>query len=552
MNHKLWSSLFLLALAAHPPELLHAQRTGNRDTPRRSDRRSSDGPERTRVPFRSIDGSGNNLRNPDWGSVGASLFRVARSAYADGTDAPSGPGRPNPRAISNALCAQTVSVPNALGASDMVWQWGQFLDHDLDLSPVASPEEPFDIAVPSGDPYFDPAATGVQVIPLDRTVYVYDASGVRQQTNAISAFLDASNVYGSDDERAQALRALDGSGCLAVSPGGLLPYNVHGLENDPTAHDPSFFLAGDVRANEQVGLLAMHTLWVREHNSWATVFGLLMPGSDGDLRYEMARRIVGAEMQAITYREFLPVLLGPDALAPYRGYRANVKPDIANAFSAASYRFGHSMLSPSFQLLDASGHAVLDGSLALRDAFFQPSLVERLGIDPILRGLATQRAQEGDTLLIDEVRNFLFGPPGSGGFDLASLNLQRGRDHGLPSYNRVRRDYGLAPRDFDEITSDPELAQSLRDTYGSTRRIDPWLGGLAEDPLPGALVGELIQAVLKDQFERLRDGDRYWYQNVLPPELQAFVERQSLATVIRRNTGIGSELQDDVFHVPGS
>ena len=87
--------------------------------------------------------------------------------------------------------------------------------------------------------------------------------------------------------------------------------------------------------------------------------------------------------------------------------------------------------------------SVGDGSIALRDAFFNPGLITDENVGLLLQGLADEPCREVDTLIIDDVRNFLFGPPGTGGVDLASLNIQRGRDHGLPEYNEARRAYGL-------------------------------------------------------------------------------------------------------------
>ncbi len=251
---------------------------------------------------------------------------------------------------------------------------------------------------------------------------------------------------------------------------------------------------------------------------------------------------------------FLPALLGPGAPAPYRGYRPEVDARIANEFSTAAYRFGHSALSPTLLRLDAAGAEVAEGHLALRDAFFAPQrLTDEGGIEPVLRGLASQVCQDVDPLVIDDVRNFLFGPPGAGGFDLASLNIQRGRDHGLPSYNAVRRALGLRPaRNFGDVSSRPEIRRRLREAYGAVEDIDLWVGGLAEDPLPGAMVGEVVGLILKDQFEALRDGDRFWYQRVLSRQEQRQVESTRLADIIRRNTSIGAEIPDDVFHVRGA
>jgi hypothetical protein len=152
-----------------------------------------------------------------------------------------------------------------------------------------------------------------------------------------------------------------------------------------------------------------------------------------------------------------------------------------------------------------------------------------------------------DNQLVDSLRNFLFGQPGEGGFDLASLNIQRGRDHGLADYNRVRRAYGLPRvRSFAQISSDPEIQQKLRDLYGDVDNIDLWVGGLAEDHLPGSSFGPLITRVMADQFERVRDGDRFWYQRVFSGAQLAQLENTRLSDIIKRNTSI-TNLQDNVF-----
>src|SRR5262249_48594323 len=87
--------------------------------------------------YRSIDGTGNNLLNPDWGAAGIDLLRRAPAAYGDGISSLGGTNRPSPRYISDVIDAQgSVSILNARGMSDWVWQWGQFVDHDLDLTPT--------------------------------------------------------------------------------------------------------------------------------------------------------------------------------------------------------------------------------------------------------------------------------------------------------------------------------------------------------------------------------------------------------------------------------
>jgi peroxidase len=514
----------------------------------------------TAVSLRSIDGTGNNIANPNWGATNTQLLRLASPDYGDGISTPGGVTRPSARAISNAVVAQSSSILNPLNASDWLWQWGQFIDHDLDLTDPNEPLEPFSILVPTGDPFFDPFFTGTQTIGLNRSLHDpttgTDPSNPRQQVNQLSAYIDASMVYGSDAVRASALRSNDGTGKLKTSAGNLLPFNTAGLPNGGGTGS-NLFLAGDVRVNEQIGLITVHTLFVREHNRLADEIaadpnlaqkaanaGL----SEEDYIYETARKIVGAQVQAITYNEFLPLLIGDGALSNYSGYDSTVNAGITNEFSTAAFRVGHTLLSPNLQRINNDGTS--PGSVALRDSFFnlQPVLDE--GIDSLLLGLASQKAQNVDPFVIDDVRNFLFGPPGAGGFDLASLNIQRGRDHGLASYNQTRIALGLgAATGFADITSNVSIQNALASVYSSVDEIDLWVGGLAEDRANNGLLGQLFQSIIGDQFTRLRDGDRFFYQNDL--ELLALapdIGNTRLSDIIRRNSTI-STIQDNAFVV---
>jgi peroxidase len=499
--------------------------------------------------FRSIDGSGNNLDKPDMGAVGTQLQRWTLTAYSDGASGMAGSTRQGPREISNIVVAQTGSILNPENASDYLWQWGQFLDHDLDLTDGTNPPEAANILIPGDDQYFLP---GIET-PFNRSLYdpATGTTSPRQQLNEITAWIDASNVYGSDEVRAQALRTLDGTGKLRSSDGNLLPFNVDSLPN-AGGPDPTLFLAGDVRANEQVGLTAMHTLFMREHNRLADELAAEHPDWDGEQIYQKARQLVGAQMQVITYNEFIPALLGKNSLKSYEGYSANVDSSIANIFATAAYRFGHSMLSPTLLRLDADGQPIPEGHLQLRNAFFAPyRITTEGGIDPLLRGLAHQTSQRVDPYIVDDVRNFLFGDPIAGGFDLASLNIQRGRDHGLPDYNTLREKLALGRKQsFSEVTSDPDLQAKLAEAYDSVDDMDAWVGGLAEDPYRHAHVGELVYTVLKLQFEALRDGDRFWYKRTLNKDELKTIRRTRLSDIIRRNTDIGDELPDNVFQVP--
>ena len=502
---------------------------------------------------RSIDGWGNNPGQQTLGMAGTNLLRRAGVSYGYAATAAPPPDLPGARLVSNIASAQSESIPNATQATDIMWQWGQFLDHDISLTPEGTPRERLPIPVPRGDPAFDRFRNGGRTIPFNRSAFDPNTGtgldNPREQVNRITTFIDASNVYGSEWGRTHALRTNDGTGRLKTSGDQrFLPYNHQGLENDGGSRRRDLFVAGDIRANEQVGLTALHTLFVREHNRLSDIIGSENPRLNGHEIFELARKMVGAQMQVITYNEFLPLLLGVDAIRPYRGYDPEIDPTVSNEFSTAAYRFGHTMLSPTLMQIDASG---AEHPLSLREAFFNPSLLTDQGISALLRGLARQHAQEIDLLLVDEVRNLLFGEPGGPGRDLAALNIQRGRDHGIPSYNIVRSAYGLSPATtFADVSSSPDVQEALGRAYGDVHLVDLWTGGLAEDHVPGAMVGETFRTIIAEQFSRLRDGDRYWHENdpyfLANPAVLAELRATTLADVIRRNTPI-EEISDSVF-----
>lgn len=528
--------------------------------------------------FRSIDGAGNNVADPTWGSANVALLRTAPVAYADGIAAPvvGDPARPSPRVISNEVVDQTTDerVINDRLMSAMIYGWGQFLDHDLDLTTGADPAEPFNIPVPADDPVF----TGD--IPFNRSKSVpgtgTGTDNPRQQPNEITAFIDASQVYGSSDAVASALRTHTG-GLLKTSPGAdgvigtqddLLPYQnstyftpdelaVMHMGNDTHAvPDSELFAAGDIRANENIELTSMQTLFVREHNRLAGLIAAADPSLSDEEVYQQARAIVGAEVQAITYNQWIPALLGPNALPDYTGYKPRVNPGIANEFSTALFRLGHSMLGDDVEFIGNNGEELAE-PIPLHDAFTNPAKVAATDIGPILKYLTADPSSEVDNSLVDEVRNLLFEVPGGQiGFDLSALNIQRGRDHGLADYNSVRKAYGLSRvSTLAGVNPDVRIQQRLHALYGNVDNIDLWIGGLAEKHVPGTSTGPLLRRVLVDQFTRVRDGDRFWYQNqdiqvpdgALPSGATA-LGSVTLADVIAANTpNARDHLQDNVF-----
>lgn len=545
----------------------------------------SGGPAWAGIEFRTFDGSFNNL-TPGAEQQGAAQTRQIRFGYTSefpftalgldgfGDAIIAAPQRPNPRTISNFLHSQTESVLDSRLLSDWAFQWGQFVTHDMDLTrngaeydvlygggigdfriPIDDPNDPFyPTSIPFHRSQYDPN-TGTTALLPDFRPGTFRPNN-REVINSVSSYLDASMVYGSDEARASALRTHSG-GKLKISADGLLPLNVDGLPNDDPLHLGSrLYLAGDERANETIGLTAVHILFVREHNRLATRIGHLYPKLTDEQIYQVARRIVGAEIQSITYEEYLPAILGDNqSPRPENAvYDAGLNASITNSFAHAIFRFGHSQVNESMLSIDQRGRI---SSLSIDDAFFNPDYLKDhpTYVQNFLRGLAHQRGQETDLLLVDGIRNNLFGPPGAGGLDLAAIDIQRGRDHGLPNYNLMRRRYGLSSlTSFSQITSNPEIQVKLQQLYGSIDNIDLFVGALAEDHLPGASVGPLVHAIVSNQFTRLRDGDRFFYSQ--DAFLQSkFVRRffdiddVTLSNVIRWNFP-SVQLQENVFFVP--
>jgi len=516
---------------------------------------------------RTYDGSENNLDNPQWGSTGEQLGRIAPPNYADGVSEMVGPPQwPNPRVVSNAVAHQDsmsgVFIPDPRGLTDYIWAWGQFLDHDISKTPAES--TPAFIPIPAGDPWFDPDGDGDAILPFRRSNFDpstgTDLDNPRQQITGITAWLDASNVYASSVERGEWLRTFAGDGKLKTTDhptGPLLPFNDGTQDNDGgSGNDTTFFVAGDTRANETLTLISLHTLFVREHNRLAEELAQQHPDWTGDQIYHQSRKIVGGLIQSITFNEYLPALLGAGSIPSYPGYDDALPPAIISSFSTAAFRMGHTQVSPIILRLDETGETIPQGNAELQHSFFEPQRIpEQGGIDPILRGLSASLAQQVDAKIIDDLRNFLFAQPGEvpPPLDLATLNLQRGRDHGLPDYNTLRQAYGLPPaQDFSDITSDAQAVAALEEVYGEVNGAHPWIAMLAEDHVPGASVGETIFTIVQEQFLRLREADRFWYQ--FDPELddwESWLNQQRLRDVILRNTPIQPEdLQPNVFFLP--
>ena len=488
-------------------------------------------PSSAAIEYRSIDGFGNNPNDPKYNATNSDFGRIGAPNFADGISIPV--NGPNPRLVSNVVLGQgSADVVNLEGLSGMMYAWGQFISHDLALG---NPDgfTHIDIPVPNGDPDFDDGT----VIPMTRVIMNPLTGGGTAHPavalNAVTGWLDGSMVYGSDAMTAAKLRQPDGY--MRASANGNLP-----VANKK-------YVAGDVRAQEVPPLTALHTLFMREHNYQMDRLREEHPDWSGDHLYQQARAIVIAEIQNITYSEFLPHLLGPGVMPPYRGYDPTVDPRITVEFTGAAFRFGHSIVTDRTAKLAENG-TVLGTPKKISDTFFEaPDLYSaHSGTDGILRHLAADPARALDARIVNSLRNRLNDPPATK--DLAATNIQRQRDLGIGTLNQTRVALGLEPyTEFSQITGDGQTLEALQRAFVSVDHIDLWTGGLSENHVPGAMVGETFQAIIVRQFTALRDGDRLWFENQgFDPATLDAVRNTTLADIIVRNTST-RHIQHDVF-----
>lgn len=481
--------------------------------------------------FRSMDGSGSNMETPEYGKANTPFLRLAGYHYADGISEPVVRSSYTPREISNLIVKQNVSEPNNFGLNFIHVVYGQLCDHLLTLTQEG--DEELNMITPPDDEY--PNLT----IPFKRSKAVINRSP-REQINTMSSFIDAANVYGNDSNRTYYLRRLDGSGKLKTSLADngeeILPYNLDNLPNAMSTSS-SFFIAGDLRANEHAYLTALHVLFVREHNRLCDRFSYL---GDEEKIFQHARRYITGLFQHITFNEFLPALLG-EKMPEYSGYKPLINPNIANEFATVLYRIGHTMV-PS--VLKNYGKADVN----LRDIFFNPAFVKSNGIDSLLKGACETLQEEINEHVVEDLRSFLFHSPDTTLLDLSVLNQVRNSEHGISSYNQLRQAYGLPSKTINQITDNQELRDKLTLIYGTADNIDPWIGALCESKYQNKPLGELLYTGIKEQFLRIRDGDRFWFENdIQMKHYISEIKNTLLSDVINRNCSL--QVQKDVFHV---
>ncbi|XP_026154200.1 eosinophil peroxidase [Mastacembelus armatus] len=547
----------------------------------------------------------NNLNNPRLGAANTPFTRWLPPEYDDGISQPKGWDRnrtfnrfllPLVRQVSNNILSTTdAGVVSDRNFTLMVTFFGQWNDHDLSFTPFSPSIRSFSngvncdescehtepctpIPIPPGDPRLpsrpDSCIPAFRSAPVCGTGYsAYNFGGVsnqREQINALTSFLDLGQVYGSEEKLALFLRNLsDDGGLMRVNTEfrdngrELLPFHPLQVQmcathkrvtNNTSAKEIPCFIAGDVRVDENIALTSIHTLFVREHNRLARALKGLNSHWDSETIYQETRKIMGAYTQLFVFRDYLPHIVGDDAMrrviGNYRGYDPNVNPSISNVFATAAYRFAHLAIQPFVPRVDENNrdHPQFP-SVPLFMAFFTPwRIVFEGGLDPVLRGLLNRPAKLNtqDHMMVDALRERLFQFVQHLALDLGSLNMQRSRDHGLAGYNAWRKFCGLSqPKnqaELSQVLNNSNLASKLLQLYGTPDNIDIWLGGVAEPFVQGGRVGPLFACLIATQFQRIRQGDRLWHEKpgVFTQRQRNALVSARLSKIICDNTGITS------------
>ncbi|XP_062569461.1 peroxidasin homolog pxn-2-like [Saccostrea cucullata] len=489
--------------------------------------------------YRSADGLCNNLRNPTWGVALQAHARYLHPVYDDGYNSPRQRGRnegelPSPGQISNTVLGGDMTTPADDKRNLMLFTFGQFIDHGLTFTPIvvgrngdildccgldASDPECFTIEIPTNDPRFP----GRTCMDFSRSIPTPPEEGCsigpRQQVNRLSSFIDAGMLYGDSKRFNENLNGRVGT--LRTSSGDMLPPGGVCQTSEP---EDFCQLAGDERSNEFPSLGGLHVVFLRLHNIIAKEIRQITGLSSQDVFLE-TKKIMGAIMQQVTYGEFLPAILGKDTRKKFclnlrrkgywNKYNPKVNPTVKNVIATAALRYGHSQIPPELGYMTRM--FATSRVFKSEDVFMDPHIVvtqQGQNIPDLARFLLGTPARKVDRQIENAARNELFPDVNGVTFDLMSFNIQRGRDHGLPTYNEWRKLCKLpVATTFSELQDhNSDAIARLQDVYDHVDDIDVFVGGISETPRADAVVGPLFECLLGWQFKELRFGDRYWYE----------------------------------------
>ncbi|XP_051898554.1 dual oxidase 2-like [Pristis pectinata] len=486
------------------------------------------------------DGWYNNLAHHSRGTVDAPFARLLPASYADGVyQVLQEPELPNARKISNVAMDGKSGIPCSKNRTVLFVYFGfHVFDEILEVVGTGCPAEFLNIQVPSGDTVFDPNSTGRVELPFQRSRWTTKSgqspNNPRVQINHVTTWIDGSSIYGSSHSWCDALRTFSG-GLLASGPDKRLPRQSNGLIRLWKFADPAtrqhgvqgLYDFGNAKGNESPFHRAENIIWFRYHNYLASRLQAQNPTWTDEELFQNARKLVIGTFQRILFYEWLPAFIGEN-VPTYRGYKKYVDPSISSEFQTAAIRIMNSLVPPGIYMRNRTCHfrrveSVYnrrDPALRVCNNFWSrenPNFKKAEDIDELILGMASQRAEREDNIVVTDLRDYMYGPLRFTRSDAVALDIQRGRDNGLPSYNQARKALDLQPvTNWSEINTElyrenPQLINQLAALYNNDiSKLEMFVGGMLEN---SETPSRLFTTIIRKQFEHLRDGDRFWFEN---------------------------------------
>lgn len=236
----------------------------------------------------------------------------------------------------------------------------------------------------------------------------------------------------------------------------------------------------------------------------------------------------------------------------YRGYDDNVDASASNVFASAAFRFAHTLIPSLIRMINSNSDEFIQLRKMLLDPF---ELYDNGTMDRALNGAVRTPIEANDPYFSNELKQHMFtagSRPKLCGLDLVSLNIQRGRDHGLPGYTSWREYCGLRrARSFQQLRNDidGDSLERIGSAYKHVDDIDLYTGAISEKPIKGGFLGPTLTCLILDQFVRLKRGDRFWYENPGQFSIKQLneVRKSSLARIICDNSDGVGEIQPEVM-----
>jgi hypothetical protein len=520
-------------------------------------------------------------REPGSPPVGGAGFPFGRNQPLWGAprDTSAGLLDPSPREVSRRLLARNGDLKTAGGFNLLGAAWLQFQVHDWISHGKGDPARPILIPLAEDDDWPAEARSAGGEMELTRTREVPRATegGPPVHANVESHWWDASQVYGTTPERALAVRDPAGGGRLLLADGGLPADPEHGVE-----------LAG-VNGNWWVGLSLVHTLFAREHNAICAMLADRHHDWDDRRLFEVARRVNAALIAKIHTVEWTLAILphptvraalranwyglfGPRGSRLFRRTRSDTLAGIPGSrrddhgvpFSLTEEFVGvyrmHPLIPDEFRIVghrDGAERPEPESMLAFTGTSTRDAL-DRLGRETLMASFGVGRA--GALALRnypDTLRDLPRGPTEVAAgderrIDLATIDIARDRERGLPRYNDFRRMLRLPPLGFGAISSgDAEIEATLRDLYDDDPdRVDLMVGLYGEEPPAGFGFSETAFRIFVLMASRRLKADPLftddWGPELYTEEGLRWIEEATMSSVIARNMPALAPLMADV------